>query len=87
MTVSAKIGIQRHEKVLLAPVEAVVTDKSGTYVWLLNTDKAAKRLIKTGFNDGKNVEMSDGVSEGEALLLPGKATLKDGALVKVLGTA
>jgi RND family efflux transporter MFP subunit len=84
MMVTAKIGIQRHDGALLIPAEAVVTDKSGTYVWILNGDKAARRAIKAGFNDGKNTEITEGLAESDAVILAGKVSLKEGAAVKAM---
>ncbi len=53
-----KIGIERKEDALLAPVEAVVTERAGASVFTVVENKARKTPIKTGFNDGANVEIA-----------------------------
>lgn len=83
MLVSVKLGIQRHDDALLLPVAAVVTDKSGTYCWRLVDGKAQKGAVKTGFNDGKQVEITEGVGAGDTVILAGKLSLKDGQAVQV----
>lgn len=81
MLAAAKIGIQTHDKALLVPVAAIVTDKSGTYVWAHAGGQASKRMVKTAFTDGVNTEISEGLQEGDAVIVVGKATLKEGQAV------
>jgi multidrug efflux pump subunit AcrA (membrane-fusion protein) len=42
-----------------------------------------KRAIKVGFNDGKNVEVVDGLNASDAVVLTGKLKLSDGQSVRV----
>lgn len=82
MLVTAKLGIQRKDAALLLPVEAVVSDKSGTYLWALVDGKAERRAVKTGFNDGKQIELTEGMQIGEMVILAGKQALKEGQVVQ-----
>lgn len=82
MLVSAKFAIQRHEQALRIPVEALVTDKSGSYVWKHVGGKAQRQDVRTGFNDGSFVEILEGVSAGEPLIVAGKQALKAGQSVQ-----
>src|SRR5947207_10666926 len=55
-----KIGIERKEDALLVPVEALVTERAGASVFMVVDNKAKKIPVKTGFNDGANVEIVSG---------------------------
>src|SRR5213592_3379678 len=56
-----KIGIERKEDALLVPVEALVAERAGASVFTVVDNKAKKIPVKTGFNDGANVEIVSGV--------------------------
>ncbi|HYM35304.1 MAG TPA: efflux RND transporter periplasmic adaptor subunit, partial [Steroidobacteraceae bacterium] len=52
MYASVRIGIERHDTVLLIPVAAVLTEKTNAFVFVAQDNVAKKRPIKIGFNDG-----------------------------------
>lgn len=81
MFATIKVGVDRHDNALLIPVEGLLTEKSGTSVFLLADGKAKKTAVKTGFNDGSKVEIVNGLSGGERVLLFGKTALADGQAV------
>ena len=83
MLVTAKIGIERKDSTLLMPVESLVLEKSNAFAYSVNGNKAAKHPIKIGFNDGKNVEVLEGLSAGDTVILAGKLKLSDGQVVQV----
>ncbi len=78
-----KIGIERKEDALLIPVDALVTEKAGTSVFLLAENKAKKSRVQTGFNDGTQVEIASGLQPNQQVILVGKRTLSDGQAVKL----
>jgi len=79
----ARIGVQRKEDAVLAPVDALLVEKSGFSVFTV-ADKKAKRIkVQTGFNDGANVEIIGGVEPGQRLVLLGNKNLADGQAVIV----
>ena len=80
-----KIGIERKEDALLVPVEALVAERAGASVFTVVDNKAKKIPVKTGFNDGANVEIVSGVKPDQALILVGKRTLGDGQAVQMEG--
>jgi membrane fusion protein (multidrug efflux system) len=83
MLVTAKIGIERKESALLMPAESLVMEKANAFAYSVNGNKAKKRPIKIGFNDGKNVEIQDGLSAADTVILAGKLKLSDGQAVQV----
>jgi membrane fusion protein, multidrug efflux system len=85
MLVTARLGIERKGRAILMPVAALVTERSNTFAYIVQANRAVKRSIKTGFNDGQNVEVVDGLNRQDAVILAGKLQLSDGQLVRVVG--
>lgn len=84
MLVTAKIGIEHKDGAPLLPVECLVLEKANPFVYTAEGNKAVKHPIKTGFNDGKHVEVLDGVGAGDAVIVgAGKLKLNNGQAVQV----
>jgi len=83
MYATIKIGIERKEDALLVPVDALVTEKAGASVFILNENKAKKMKVQPGFNDGTNVEIVKGVNPEQQVILVGKTTLNDGQAITI----
>jgi len=75
---SVRFELERKPDALLLPVQALAAEKAGTFVFTVADGKAKKAPVKTGFNDGTNVEITDGVKPGEPVILAGRQTLTDG---------
>ncbi len=79
-----KIGAERHTDALLTPAEAVLVEKAGKSVFVVNADrKVRKKPIKAGFEDGVSVEILDGLIAEQPVVLLGKLVLQDGQAVNV----
>ena len=83
MLVTVKLGIERKEHATLMPIEALVPERSNNFAYTVEGNKAMKRAIKVGFNDGKNVEVVDGLKDSDSIILTGKLKLSDGQPVQV----
>jgi RND family efflux transporter MFP subunit len=83
MYATAKIGIEKHANVLTLPIDALVMEKTAAFVFKAIDGKAKKTPIKVGFNDGARFEATDGVAEGDMVLLVGKTAIADGAPVTI----
>lgn len=70
--------------VLTVPVTAVEGSVTAGNVWVVtdpaSPETAEKREVSLGLNDGSMVEVTDGLAEGDEILLfvPGKVTLRTG---------
>jgi membrane fusion protein (multidrug efflux system) len=84
MYATAKIGIEKHDNALLIPLDALVIEKGGAFVFRHVDGKAKKTAVTTGFNDGANCEIVAGVDEGAQVIVAGKAMLADGQSVQIL---
>ena len=83
MYATVKIGIEHKEEAPLLAVDALVTEKSGTSVFVVNENKAKKTKVQTGFNDGTNVEILKGINPDQQVILPGKQPPNDGQPVTI----
>lgn len=83
MFATVKLSIDRKADALLIPVEALVVEKVKTSVFTLVDGKAKKISVKVGFADGKSVEILDGVTATDTVILIGKLPPTDGQPVKV----
>jgi len=84
MLVTARMGIEHKENALLMPVESLVMEKANAFAYTVDGNKAAKHPIKIGFNDGKNVEVLDGLgTTDEVVLAAGKLKINNDQMVQV----
>lgn len=66
------------------PREAVQRDGDGEFVWTVDTASQARRTrIETGVRSSDRIEIRNGVTENQAILLPGAETLNEGQTVSV----
>ena len=82
MFATAKLAVARKDNALLLPSEALVVEKANTSVFLFAADRAKKVPVKTGFDDSKSVEILEGITAEDAVILTGKLPLTDGQSVK-----
>ncbi len=84
MYATVRIGIERKDDVILIPMEALLTEKSGSSVFVLLDKHAKKTRVEPGFSDGTNVEITKGLDASQPVILVGKQNLKDGEQVTVV---
>jgi membrane fusion protein (multidrug efflux system) len=84
MLVTVKLGIEHKDHATLMPAEALVSERSNNFAYTVKANKAVKRAIKVGFNDGSDVEVLDGLENGDSIILAGKLKLSDGQPVQVM---
>jgi membrane fusion protein, multidrug efflux system len=80
---AVRLEVERKHDVMLLPVTALLVEKAGTSVFLVADGKAKKTPVQTGFNDGTNVEIANGVNSSQPVILLGKLSLNDGQPVSV----
>jgi RND family efflux transporter MFP subunit len=80
---TVKIGVDHHDNALTVPVEALAMEKTNAFVFKVADGKAKKTPVTLGFNDGARAEILTGVTDGEPVILVGKATFTDGQPVQV----
>ena len=82
-----RIVTERHDDAVLVPRIALVEDGQERVVFLVDGDKAARRVVTVGFELEGDAEITSGVEVGDVLVLKGQHALKDGQAIKVLEPA
>lgn len=84
--VNAELLVETLHGVVTVPLAAVQHGTPGAYVFLLRPDRTvAMRPVKTGVADGERIEITDGLSAGDNVVVDGADRLRDGARVTIPG--
>ncbi|HEX6739603.1 MAG TPA: HlyD family efflux transporter periplasmic adaptor subunit, partial [Vicinamibacteria bacterium] len=80
--VQLEILAEEHQAVIVVPAAAVVRENDQAAVFVVGADgKAHRRLVTLGIEAGDEVEIQQGVAEGEPVVVEGHDELPDGATV------
>ncbi len=71
-------------KALLIPRAALMDTGSGNAVYIVEDSKATRRDVSVGFTAGEQVEVLDGLQEGDVVVTIGQSGLKSGNAVEVV---
>ena len=74
------------EMALQIPRSAVIEESGETTVFVVADDVAEKRVIRTGYSDAGNVEVIDGLTDDDVVVVVGQMNLKTGSKVSVINT-
>ena len=69
---------------LLTPLEAVVTLRDRSSVFVVSDDVAERRQVTTGYVSDGNIEILTGAHEGEQVVMTGQDGLRDGTRVSIV---
>ena len=73
MTARVDIVTDEKENALVVPISALKTDSSGSYVMVAAGKDQEKRYVSTGIYSDEYVEITDGLTDGEQLVVSYKA--------------
>lgn len=65
----------------IVPAAALFREHDGMNVYVVENDRAYRRVVRIGRSDGDRIEVRSGVSEGEWVVVDGQFALRDGAPV------
>lgn len=74
-------ALKQHPNVVVIPPAALVTEDSGKAVFVVENGRAKKVSIKTGIDDGVEIEVLSGLEGTEQIVVIGQNQLKDGSPV------
>jgi membrane fusion protein (multidrug efflux system) len=67
---------------LTVPQSAVLLDQAGRYVMVVDsTKKVEQRRITTGVEQGRDIVVTDGLKEGELVIVEGVQKVRPGQIV------
>jgi RND family efflux transporter MFP subunit len=81
MNGDAEFVLSQKNDVLLIPQTALVEDQDKYYTWVIDDGKAIKKEIKIGISSIDEVEIIEGLEEGEQVILRAPSTLSEGSKV------
>ncbi len=86
LNVTCDIAVVDKSGIILAPMEAITPDKDDNMMVFVvdeGTGKMAQRKVSVGINSDMNVEILDGLNEGETVVLDPQPSYSDGMSVKI----
>lgn len=82
--INARLHLQTLDDAITIPVDAVQYGSKGTYVYVVEDNKAKMREIKLGALDGDRIAVLEGLKVNEKVVLEGIDRLWEGKDVKVM---
>jgi len=78
------IVYDRHENVLQVPRSAVIEEMGIESVFVVEDDKAVRRIVKTGYGENGMIEITEGLDETDNVITVGQVGLKPDATVTII---
>ena len=78
------LNLEVHENALTVPAASLIIEKDKKFVYKVRGGKVEKVEIKTGIDDGIQVEVTQGLTGDEDIIVKGKNTVSDGEVVEVV---
>jgi membrane fusion protein (multidrug efflux system) len=78
------IVYDKHENVLQVPRSAVIEDMGVETVFVVEDEKAVRRVVQTGYGEKGVIEIVDGLSDTDDVIIVGQVGLKPDAKVSVI---
>ena len=75
------VQYEKHVDALNLPLQALVVEDEQTSVYVVNDNAVSLRKVTTGVESGGRVEILDGLSETDQVVVVGQAALRDGSKV------
>jgi membrane fusion protein (multidrug efflux system) len=67
---------------LLVPEGAIVPEQGRTYVFVVRDDVAERREVRIGKRRPGEVEVVDGLADGDRVIVEGTQNVRDGSVVE-----
>lgn len=84
MIVRATVQRRHHDEAIAAPFFTLVDRKGGKVVYVVEGGVARERAVKTGFYQGGQIEIAEGLKVDDQLVVVGQRNLIDGQEVNVV---
>jgi RND family efflux transporter MFP subunit len=82
-TLTGMVVMARHANAVAIPARSIVLRPAGQVVYVVDAGKAKQRVVQVGINQDGYVEILQGLSVGETVVVDGVGFLSDGAAVSV----
>ena len=85
-SVTGTVVLGTQTAAMMVPEQSLVLRPAGDVVYIMRGNKAYQTIVKTGVHQNGFVEIIDGVTENETIIVDGAGFLTDKALVKLSAT-
>lgn len=75
------IAYERHADALVIPAAAVLDEDEQATVYVVSDGEVTRRAVKTGIETNGNIEILEGLSEADVVVVVGHSGLRDGSKV------
>jgi membrane fusion protein (multidrug efflux system) len=75
------IAYEEHTDALVLPAAALIDEDDESAVYVVRDGEVLRRVIETGIRSGDKVEILDGLSEADVVVVVGHSNLRDGSKV------
>jgi membrane fusion protein, multidrug efflux system len=79
--VRVRLASDQPKTAVVVPQSALLADKDGVYVFVVEDGKAVVRRIKPGAEVGNDVAVTEGLSQGDVVIIEGLTNIRPGAPV------
>lgn len=84
MDAKLKIHTKEVKDALLVPVEAVNADKDGDFLYVVEDGKAVKKMVVCGISNDTYIEIKEGITDADEVILTFDGNLEEGMAVTVM---
>jgi multidrug efflux system membrane fusion protein len=82
--VNVKLLVDTLHNQVVVPVAAIQRGADGSFVFVVTPEKTVtQRNVKTGVQDGNNIQILSGIKAGDTVVVDGADRLRDGADVEI----
>jgi membrane fusion protein (multidrug efflux system) len=85
MSVDVEIVVAESPKTLRVPLEAVVKEDGGAYVYRINGGRAHRTPVEVGLETTSEMEILEGLAAGDLVVVAPERGLEDGDRVEARG--
>ena len=86
-SVDAKLMVEERTDALTIPALSVVQRAGSVVVFVVNENRASARTVKVGWQDADWVEIVDGLTAGDSVVVEGAALISEGSLLLTNGAS
>ena len=76
-----------HRAAMQIPRSAIVEEAGQSAIYVVSDNVAERRVIRTGYAEGGQIEVIDGLDETEVFVIVGQTSLKNGSKVSIINQA
>jgi len=79
-----RIVYDTHPNALMIPKNAIMSEDGISSVYVINNNMAYRKSVNTGYVNGNDIEVLDGLSPADTVVTVGQSSLQDSALVEIV---